>query len=130
MSKKDSIDPFKRTAHALEVYTRHEEKLAETEASVLSHGQTGMIFDVRELRARLRSSLTRRTTYLVHRRIDRLVQGSSEEDVGQLGPRVVANWLQYMDNRDFAGTFDYRYNVEKVLHGCNGILPGKHWISW
>ena len=94
LNKRDSIDPCKRTAHALKVYTRHEERLAETESNVLSHGQTGMIFDLRELRDSLRSSLTRRITYLEHRRTNRLIHGSSEEGVAQLGPRVAANWLK------------------------------------
>ena len=128
ISKNESLNPFKRTTQALAVYTRHEEKLAESEASVLSHEQTGMIFDLHELRDSLRSSLSRRITHLEQRRLGRLIHDNSGEDTAQMGPRVTANWLECTDNRDFAATFNFGYNVEKVLHGRNGQLPGKYWI--
>lgn len=130
LNKKDSYDPLIKSAHALGVYNRHEEKLAESEASVLSHGQTGMIFDLNELREKLQSSLSRRIIQLEHRRICRLLWGAPEDDLAHFNPRVTANWLEYTDNRDFAETFNYGYNVEKVLHARNGALPGRAWILY
>ncbi len=128
LNKRDTFDPAKRLAQALGVYRRHEEKLAESEASALNHEQTGMLFDLRELRNSLRSSLTRRITYLEHKRLARLLVNTSGEDAAQMGPRATANWLETTDNRDFAATFDFGYNVEKVLHSHNWILPGRRWI--
>ena len=132
VTRKTSIDPLERTSHASKVYTRCEEKLAENEASVLSHGQTGMIFDLQELRDSLRSSVTRRIVHLEQRRIGRLVGMTDGKggDASQIGPKMTANWLEVTDNRDFAATFDYGYNVEKVLHGFGGGLPGKDWILY
>lgn len=130
LSVKDSYDPLIKSAHALGVYNRHEEKLAESEASVLSHGQTGMTFDLHELREKLRSSMSRRIAQLEHRRICRLLWGAPEDDLAHFNPRVTANWLDFTDNRDFSETFDYGYNVEKVLHARNGAIPGRAWILY
>ena len=125
-----SVEPFERASHALKFYERCEDKLAENEASVLSSGQTGMIFDLQQLRDSLRSSLSRRIIHIEQRRLSRLVgtRELSAEDISRMGPRKTANWLEVVDNRDFAATFDYGYNVEKVLHGSNGIVSSKNWI--
>lgn len=130
LARKSSFDPLQRTFNALSVYARCEDKLAENEASVLSHGQTGMIFDLHELRENLRTSLSRRVILLEQRRMDRLVHGAFGEDTASLGAKVTANWVTMTDNRDFSSTFDYGYNVEKVLHGQSGTLPGRTWILY
>ena len=124
--------PFERLSQALSVYTRCEEKLAENEASVLSHGQTGMIFDLQKLRDSLRSSLSRRIIHLEERRLARftIVKDPRGDDMSRLGPKTTTIWLDTTDNRDFAATFNYGYNVEKVLHSNNGTRPGKHYILY
>ncbi|KAK1808655.1 hypothetical protein LTR12_016975 [Friedmanniomyces endolithicus] len=121
----DGMLPFKRTAHALKVYVRCEEKLAETQASVLSHGQTGMVFDLQELRDSLRMSLSRRVTLLEHRRVARLTRGDigDDEAAKAMGPLACENWVQTKDNRDFDAAFDYGYNVERALHGRGSLAP-------
>ncbi|KAK4540240.1 hypothetical protein LTR36_009645 [Oleoguttula mirabilis] len=127
---KETFDPFKRTAHALAFYARCEDKLAETEASVLGHGQTGMIFELQELRDSLRTSLSRRITSLEWRRIARLMKNKCEfnDARNQMGPQVIANWTEVKENRDFDAAFDYGFNVERALHGREGSMPGKAWI--
>jgi N-terminal acetyltransferase B complex non-catalytic subunit len=127
-TKKDMIDPVQKATRAVGVYTRHEEKLAENQASVLAHGQTGMIFDLQELQNSLRSSVTRRIIHLEQRRLDRLVNSGIGQSVDDFGPRLTACWTMFTDNRDFAATFDYGYNVEKVLYGHEGDIPGRRWI--
>ncbi|KAK3048120.1 hypothetical protein LTR09_010459 [Extremus antarcticus] len=129
-TKKELIAPLKKTGHALQVYVRCEDKLAETEAGALAHCQTGMIFDLHELRDSLRTSLTRRITFLEQRRIDRLLFNETGRSVVELGPQVVANWIQATDNRDFAATFNFGYKVEKVLHSYNGSIPGTEWMLY
>ena len=128
LDKKKQIDPLERLSHALGVYSRHEEKLAETEASVLSNGQTGMIFDLQELRDSLRSSLTRRIIHLERIRLGRLLNSSARDDLSKTAPSVTADWLTFTDTRDFATTFKYGYNVEKVLQSNNGTTPGRQWL--
>lgn len=127
-TKKETIAPLKKTGHALQVYVRCEDKLAETEAGALAHGQTGMLFDLHGLRDSLRTSLTRRITFLEQRRIDRLLFNETGRSVAEMGPQVTANWTEVTDNRDFAATFDYGYNVEKVLQHHSGSLPGTQWM--
>ncbi|KAK0877505.1 hypothetical protein LTR87_008636 [Friedmanniomyces endolithicus] len=126
----DGLFPFKRTAHALKVYVRCEEKLAETQASVLSHGQTGMLFDLQELRDSLRMSLARRVTLLEHRRIARLTKGviGDDEAAKAMGPLACENWVQTKDNRDFDAASDYGYNVERALHGRDSSTPSEAWV--
>ncbi|KAK3109760.1 hypothetical protein LTR53_016622, partial [Teratosphaeriaceae sp. CCFEE 6253] len=122
--------PLKRTAHALGVYARCEQKLAETEAGVLSHGQTGMLFDLQELRHSLRTSFSRRVTLLEQRRAARLTKGAAGDGAAAeaMGPLVCENWLQTRDNRDFSAAFAFAYNVEKALHGRDGGVPGQAWV--
>ena len=127
---KKQIDPLERLSHALTVYSRHEEKLAETEASVLNHGQTGMIFDIEELRNSLRSSLTRRIIHLERLRTSRLLGSPLKDDLSSAAPKVTADWLNFTDTRDFAATFNYGYNVEKALHSTKGALPGRKWLLY
>ncbi|KAK4561093.1 hypothetical protein LTR86_005048 [Recurvomyces mirabilis] len=133
-SSKEVMDPLKRTSHALGVYVRCEEKLVDCEAGVLSSGQTGMIFDLQELRDSLRTSWSRRMILLEQRRIERLMKGTvdgKDAAAEAMGPMVCENWLQTKDNRDFDAAFDYSYNVEKVLHDrSGGVLPGKAWILY
>ncbi|KAK0307110.1 hypothetical protein LTR01_005756 [Friedmanniomyces endolithicus] len=126
----DGMAPFKRTAHALKVYVRCEDKLAETQASVLSHGQTGMVFDLQELRDSLRKSLARRVSLLEHRRVARLTKGviGDDEPAKAMGPLACENWVQIKDNRDFDAAFDYGFNVEKVLHGRGSLAPSEAWL--
>ncbi|KAK5173654.1 uncharacterized protein LTR77_002335 [Saxophila tyrrhenica] len=127
-TKKETLDPLKMVSNALQMYIRCEDKLAETQAGVLAHGQTGMVFDLQELRDKLRTSLSRRITFLEQRRIDRLVYNEISRGVAELGPRVTANWTEIVDNRDFAATFNYGCNVEKVLQSHGGSVPGEQWI--
>lgn len=112
---RDWYEPHERTHKALGVYPRHEDKLADTEAGVLEHGQTGMVFDLHELRVNLRSSLVRRLILLEHRRIARLTNKPISKNSSDVGPRLVANWIGNQDNRDFNATFDYGLNVEKAI---------------
>ena len=129
LSKKQSLDPMKRIQRALDVYVRCEEKLAETESSVLHHGQTGMLFDLQELRDNLRQSLTRRIALLEWRRTARLMKNKCDESeaMNGMGPQVIRNWIEPKDNRDFAAAFDYGYNVETVLHGIDSTTPTEAW---
>ncbi|CAK4029679.1 hypothetical protein DOTSEDRAFT_180083 [Lecanosticta acicola] len=114
---RDWFDPHERTYKALGIYARHEDKLADCEAGVLDHSQTGMVFDLHELRDSLRLSLARRITALEHRRVARLTGKAVAKNTLNTGPRVVANWTTTKDNRDFNGAFDYGFNVEKALYG-------------
>ncbi|KAK4952118.1 hypothetical protein LTR10_010038 [Elasticomyces elasticus] len=126
----DTMLPFKRTAHALNVYLRCEEKLAENEASVLSHGQTGMIFDLQELRNALRTSLPRRIMLLEHRQIARLTKGviGGEEAAEAMGPLALETWIETKDTRDFDAAFNYSYDVERLLHRHGSEeIPGRAW---
>lgn len=124
---KKPIEPLERLSHALGVYSRHEEKLSECAASVLNHGQTGMIFDLQELRSDLRSSLTQRIIHLERQRTSRLL-GTSPKEAPTLPPRVTADWLTFSDNRDFCTTFNYGYNVEEALQNSNAAVPGRQWL--
>lgn len=130
--KDGTMDPSKRTIQALNTYVRCEDKLAETEASVLQHGQTGMLFDLQDLRDSLRDSLPRRIALLEHRRIARYSGNDvgSHEAVLSMGPRVTANWLELRDSRDFNAVFDFGYNVERPLHGVAGMLPSTTWTLY
>ncbi|QIX00058.1 hypothetical protein AMS68_005575 [Peltaster fructicola] len=110
------IDPVRIIAHGLGVYRRLEDKLLETHASVLSHGQTGMIFDLHELRERLRLSTTRRILSLEQRRLGRLHSAKLTEQSIYVHPRLTAAWLDTKDNRDFSAAFDYGFEVERALH--------------
>lgn len=127
---KKSPSPLERLSQALTTYTRCEEKLAENEASVLSHEQTGMIFDLQELRDKLRSSLSRRIIHLEQRRLVRLsnLKDHHEDHMSGLGPKMSLNWLETTDNRDFAATFNYGYDVEKVLHSYAGTPPRRNYV--
>ncbi|KAK5112892.1 hypothetical protein LTR62_003714 [Meristemomyces frigidus] len=124
--KRDGMDPLKRTIHALGVYIRCEEKLAETEANVLSTGQTGMIFDLQGLRHSLRTSYSRRLILLEQRRIERLMQGTVDDvdaAATAMGCMVYENWMQTTDNRDFDAAFNHGYNIERVLHRRESSKP-------
>lgn len=112
-------DPMSITSSGLAVYHRCEQKLAETEAKVLSNGQTGMIFDLHELRENLRLSLTRRILSLEQRRYARWFGHPLDMNAIHIMPRLTAQWLDVKDNRDFAAAFDYGYNVERALHGLD-----------
>lgn len=112
-----SNDPATITKNGLAVYHRCEQKLAETEAKVLSNGQTGMIFDLHELRENLRLSLTRRILSLEQRRSARWSGQPLDMNAIGVTPRLTAQWLDVKDNRDFAAAFNYGYNVERTLHG-------------
>ncbi|KAK4500476.1 hypothetical protein PRZ48_008665 [Zasmidium cellare] len=112
---RDWFEPHERTHKALGVYPRHEDKLADTEAGILEHSQTGMVFDLHELRVNLRLSFVRRLILLEHRRIARLTGKGVSKSVSDVGPRVVANWIDNKDNRDFNATFDYEFNVETAV---------------
>lgn len=127
---KEDSNPMSRAKKAIQVYIRCEERLYESEMNILSNGQTGMIFDLHELRDVLRSSITKRIIFLEVRRQARLLVSDSNWHTEDLGPNCVANWHETSDNRDFAATFDYGYNVEKALHGYNGKLPGREWILY
>lgn len=126
-------DPFQRTHTALAIYPRHDDALADTAANVLRHGQTGMLIDLHDLRAHLRTSVARRIACLEHRRIARLTArapSKAARDDALSGPRVVANWTTTTDNRDFAATFNFGFAVEKALYADDGkeALPGTRWV--
>lgn len=125
LSGRDGFEPQERTHKALGIYPRHEERLADTEAGVLEHSQTGMIFDVHELRVNLRSSLVRRMILLEHRRIARLTGKTISKSISDIGPKVVANWVDNKDNRDFNALFDFGFNVEKAIFADNDIGLGQ-----
>ncbi|EME39508.1 hypothetical protein DOTSEDRAFT_180083 [Dothistroma septosporum NZE10] len=125
----DWFEPHERTHKALGVYPRHEDKLSETEASIIGHGQTGMIFDLQELRKNLRTSYTRRLILLEHRRTARLTGKASAKNLSDVGPRKVAAWTNVHDNRDFNAAFDYGFNAESHLYGDGTIIiPGQKWL--
>ena len=102
-NKKNQFEPAKRLTLAINVYPRHEDKLAENEAQVLEHEQTGMLFDLHELRYRLRMSITWRITLLEQRRIARLTGAKIEDEpiviseFGGLGfvPQATEDWFGY-----------------------------------
>ncbi|WPH03817.1 Hypothetical protein R9X50_00670000 [Acrodontium crateriforme] len=125
--RKDTLDNFNRLTHAMNVYTRCEDRLADTQADVISHGQSGMLFELQELRDSLASSFSRRITVLELRRIARLTE-KERSPVTIAGPNVTANWTMWQDNRDFNAAFNYGCNVERTLHGTDGVVPGKTWL--
>lgn len=131
-AKKETYDPLRQLRRGLDVYVRCEAKLAETEASVLHHGQTGMLLDLHELRENLRFSLARRIAVLEWRRAGRLMRNKCEDhdSLSSMGPHVVRNWTESKDNRDFNAAFDYGYRVETMLHGTGVALPGKAWVAF
>ncbi|KAI7081529.1 hypothetical protein KC356_g9065 [Hortaea werneckii] len=130
--KKETYDPLKQLRRILDVYVRCEDKLADTEANVLHHGQTGMLFDLHELRDSLRFSRTRRLALLEWRRIGRLMRNKCDEHdaLSGVGPQVARNWIEARENRDFNAAFDFGYNVETVLHGVDGKVPGQAWVAY
>ncbi|SMR55375.1 unnamed protein product [Zymoseptoria tritici ST99CH_3D1] len=129
-TSQDVLDPHERSAKALQIYPRHESRLADTEAGVPDHGQSGMIFDLQALRATLRTSLPRRMLLLEHRRIARMTgKAGSKSAVDALGPRVLANWRSCNDSRDFHAAFEYGFNVEEALYGDGKIgKVGERWM--
>lgn len=115
-----SNDPLAITTQALAMYVRCEQKLAECEAKVLSNGQTGMIFDLHQLRENLRLSLSRRIFSLEQRRYARFFRNPPlDTNAVHVEPRLTAHWLEAKDNRDFAAAFNYGYNAERALHSHN-----------
>ncbi|KAM0722073.1 hypothetical protein Q7P37_002999 [Cladosporium fusiforme] len=111
-------DPLSITTQGLAMYTRYEQKLAESEANVLNNGQTGMILDLHQLRSNLRLSLTRRLLSLEQRRYARFFRNPPlDTNAVHIEPRLTAHWLEAKDNRDFAAAFNYGYNVERALYG-------------
>ena len=129
---RETYDPLRQLRRALDVYVRCEDKLADTEAGVLHHGQTGMLFDLHELRDTLKFSLARRIMALEWRRAGRLMKNKSEahDSLAGMGPQVVRNWMEARDNRDLNAAFDHGYNVERVLHGVDGQVPGGVWVAY
>ncbi|RMY98037.1 hypothetical protein D0862_07769 [Hortaea werneckii] len=129
--KKETYDPLKQLRRILDVYVRCEDKLADTEANVLHHGQTGMLFDLHELRDSLRFSQTRRLALLEWRRIGRLMRNKCDDHdaLSGMGPQVARYWIEARDNRDFNAAFDFGYNVETILHGVDGNVPGQAWVA-
>lgn len=118
-------EPIRLATLGIGVYRRCEERLAESHASVLSHGQTGMMFDLHELRESLRLSLTRRIISIEQRRLARLLNRVMDVKIVHLYPRLTAAWLDTRDTRDFSATFDYGFNVERTLHE---LEQPKSWI--
>jgi len=115
---------------AMQFFNSLKVKEIQHEASVLNNGQTGMILDIHELRQTLRTSVMRRIFVLENRRINRLLECSAEHDEFRISPRITANWLEVTDSRDLEETFDYGYNIERVLHGFRGTIPGQRWILY
>ncbi|KAF2209957.1 hypothetical protein CERZMDRAFT_69769 [Cercospora zeae-maydis SCOH1-5] len=111
----DFFEPHERTNKALQASPRHENKLFETEAAVLEHNQTGMIFELNGLRKEIRQSFMRRVTLLEHRRTARLSGKGYGKGTSEIGPRVLDAWTNLKDNRDFNAAFDFGFSVEKAL---------------
>lgn len=130
LPSRDWFDPHERTYKALGMYGRHEDKLSEMEASVLEHGQSGMIFDLNELRGHLCSSLARRLILLEHRRVARLTGKGFGKNTSEIGPRQLANWTDLKDSRDFNAAFDYGFNIEKALYGDGDDMVGERWLHY
>ncbi|OQO07656.1 hypothetical protein B0A48_07353 [Cryoendolithus antarcticus] len=107
-------DPYDILATALAVYDRCEANLARAEAGVLESGQTGMILDLHDLRENLRQSVSRRIFALEQLRAAR---ADGRPSVLHIKPRLLAQWLDVRDNRDFKATFNFGFDVETVLHG-------------
>ncbi|KAI5358923.1 putative N-acetyltransferase B complex, non-catalytic subunit [Septoria linicola] len=130
----DIYEPHEWTNKALQVPSRHENKLFEAEAAVLEHNQTGMIFELNGLRDEIRQSFMRRVILLEHRRTARISGKGYGRGTSDIGPRLSAAWTSLKDNRDFNATFDFGYNVEKALFvtRSNGEgeddLPGQTWL--
>lgn len=116
ISKKKALDPVKITEQATNMYIRHEQRLADTIAGVLQHGQTGMLFDLQDLRHKLSNSYTHRLFLLERRRLARFNNLPVDDNTVQEYPRVTAHWLDTLDTRDFKGAFNYGYDVERALH--------------
>lgn len=125
---KDWYDPHERSNKALQVYPRHQDKLADYECGVLNHAQAGMIFDLNKLRSDLQHSWSRRMILLEHRRCARLSGKGYGKGTSEMGARVLANWTQVKDNRDFNAAFDHGFNVEEALYSKKGSRPGETWM--
>ncbi|EME80250.1 uncharacterized protein MYCFIDRAFT_78011 [Pseudocercospora fijiensis CIRAD86] len=130
LPSEDWYEPHERTNKALQVYPRHEDKLADCECAILNHAQSGMIFELNQLRSELRHSWSRRMLLLEHRRTARLSGKGYGKATSEVGPRVLANWTQVKDNRDFNAAFNHGFNVEKALYGTNGRIPGEGWMLY
>ncbi|GIZ49325.1 hypothetical protein CKM354_001235700 [Cercospora kikuchii] len=130
----DYFEPHERTNKALQVPPRHENKLFETEAAVLEHNQTGMIFELNGLREEIRHSLMRRVTLLEHRRTARLSGKGYGKSTSEIGPRVLDAWTNLKDNRDFNAAFDFGYSVEKALYATSSgsieAFPKQAWLLY
>ncbi|KAK6437613.1 hypothetical protein LTR95_006192 [Oleoguttula sp. CCFEE 5521] len=107
-------DPHVILVTALAMYDRCEANLARAEAGVLESGQTGMILDLHDLRESLRQSVSRRIFALEQLRVARV---DGRPGVMHIKPRLLAQWLDVRDNRDFRATFDFGFDVETALHG-------------
>ncbi|KAK6437184.1 hypothetical protein LTR95_006619 [Oleoguttula sp. CCFEE 5521] len=107
-------DPYDILGTALAMYDRCEANLARAEAGVLESGQTGMILDLHDLRGNLRQSVSRRIFALEQLRIARV---DGRPSVLHIKPRLLAQWLDIRDNRDFKATFNFGFDVETTLHG-------------
>ncbi|KXT06262.1 hypothetical protein AC578_9158 [Pseudocercospora eumusae] len=130
LPSKDWYEPHERTNKALQIYPRHEDKLSDCECGILNHAQSGMIFELNQLRSELRHSWSRRMLLLEHRRTARLSGKGYGKSTSEVGPRVLANWTQVKDNRDFNAAFNHGFDVEKALYGTNGRMPGQEWMLY
>ncbi|KXT10101.1 hypothetical protein AC579_9707 [Pseudocercospora musae] len=128
LPSKDWYEPHERTNKALQVYPRHEDKLSDCECAILNHEQSGMIFELNQLRTELRHSWSRRMLLLEHRRTARLSGKGYGKATSEVGPRLLANWTQVKHNRDFDAAFNHGFNVEKALYGNNQSIPGEKWM--
>ncbi|OQO08872.1 hypothetical protein B0A48_05762 [Cryoendolithus antarcticus] len=115
-------DPYDILATALAMYDRCEANLARAEAGVLESGQTGMIMELHDLRENLRQSVSRRIFALEQLRVARV---DGQPSVLHIKPRLLAQWLDVRDNRDFKATFDFGFDVETALHG---MPDTKEWL--
>ncbi|KAF2725561.1 hypothetical protein K431DRAFT_290680 [Polychaeton citri CBS 116435] len=108
---------------ALSFYQRCENRLADCEADILTHGQTGMIFELHELRGNLRDSITRRLFELEQRRIARLTGAIGKKATRKLDRMPLSYWgtAVLKDTRDFNAAFNFGVNVERKLH--NSLDP-------
>ncbi|PPJ61263.1 hypothetical protein CBER1_10944 [Cercospora berteroae] len=130
----DFFEPHERTNKALQVPPRHENKLFETEAAVLEHNQTGMIFELNGLREEIRHSFMRRVTLLEHRRTARSSGKGYGKGTSEIGPRVLDAWTSLRDNRDFNAAFDFGYSVERALYATSPgnieAFPKQTWLLY
>lgn len=113
--KGTGLDPHVMAGAMLTVYDASDQKLANCQAEVLGNGQTGMLFDLNDLRDALHESITRRILSLEERRIARLTGRKFSPKSIQIYPRSVKHWTSFKETRDFNATFKFWDSAGSML---------------